>query len=310
MSCFTKPLFILSLLLVSPIALAKGDTGTRLTRNKIEINGEVLFETGSAQLKSGSQALLQEIATIMKGNPDLPIIQIGGHTDDVGEADGNKKLSARRAESVMRQLVSLGVPEDRLQAKGFGESRPVAPGKSPKARAKNRRVDFVVMRPLTFSGDVGLTVTTVSGSDDLKGTVGFIVGSTVHYAITDVISADLGLGYAMRGAKAESDKFSVGYIDIPVTGHYTLPLPYFGGFKPRVGGGLKFSFLTGAKFNDEDVEVNAMQTGLILATGGTYDLSFGLLSADMRYTHSLSAISDDIEGVKLSSFDLLFGLVF
>jgi hypothetical protein len=316
MSCFSKPLFFLSLFLMSPIALAKGDAGTRLTRNKIEISGKVLFETGSAQLKSGSQALLQQVATILKENPDLPVIQIGGHTDNVGEADANKKLSARRAKAVMEHLVSLGVPKDRLQAKGFGESRPVAMGKSSKAHASNRRVDFLVVRPLTFSGNVGMALTGVSGSDDLKGTAGLIVGSTAHYAVTDVVSTNIGLAYARRGFVAGSDdgaesaKFSAGYIDVPITADYTFLLPYWFGFHPRVGGGLKFSFLTGATYNGEPIEVNSMQTGLVLTSGGTYDLSFGTFSATWHYTIAMSGISEEVEGVKLNSNDLMLGLVF
>ncbi len=310
MSIFSKAVLFLAFLLVSPAALAKGDKGTRLTRNKIDIKGEVLFETGSAQLKSSSQALLEQVATILKENPDLPVIQIGGHTDDVGEADSNKKLSEKRAESVVRALIALGVEKSRLKSKGFGESRPVAPGKTQKARKKNRRVDFIVLRPLTFSGNVGLTATSVAGSDDLKGTVGFIVGSMAHYAVTDVISANTGLAYARRGAKAGSDKLSVGYIDLPITADYTFLLPYFGGFHPRLGGGLKFSFLTGAKYNDEPVDVNAMQTALVLATGGTYDLSFGTASFTHHFSIAMSGISENVEGVKLNSHDLMLGLVF
>ena len=82
-------LLLLALTLAPEAAFAKGDRETRLTRNRIEIAGEVLFESGSAQLQGQSHALLAKVAKILKENPDLPVIRIAGHTDSVGEADAN-----------------------------------------------------------------------------------------------------------------------------------------------------------------------------------------------------------------------------
>ena len=72
-------------------------------------------------------------------------IQVEGHTDSQGDADMNQRLSQQRAESVRRYMIDKGVSGDRLEAKGFGESKPLESGDSYEAMAANRRVGFVVI---------------------------------------------------------------------------------------------------------------------------------------------------------------------
>jgi len=79
---------------------------------------------------------------MLKAAPDLKI-SIEGHTDNAGEADDNKTLSANRAQSVLTTLVSLGIPADQLSSAGFGEEKPVADNRSEEGRTQNRRVELV-----------------------------------------------------------------------------------------------------------------------------------------------------------------------
>jgi hypothetical protein len=302
-------LLILPLTLNPQAAFAKGDGETRLTRNRIEIAGEVLFESGSAQIQAQSHVLLAKVAKILKENPDLPVIRIAGHTDAVGEADANKKLSARRAKSVQAHLVSLGVPADRLETVGHGESKPRAFGKSPAALKKNRRVDFVLVRPLTVSTVVGLSKSIASGAEGFSGTVGIQVGATGHYAVMDALTVDLGAHYAQRGAKTDEATIKLSYIDIPLTTTYTPSLPALAGIVPNVGGGMLFSLPIGATVNGESTK-GAMQTGVVLALGGTYEIPLGSMWFQTRYTKALKDASADFKGLKVSSFDLQLGMTF
>jgi outer membrane protein OmpA-like peptidoglycan-associated protein len=94
-------------------------------------------------------------------NPQIRKVRVEGHTDDRGAARHNLDLSRRRAESVRAHLVERhGIDASRLSAEGYGESRPLARGKSAKARAKNRRVELVIVpvieaSPTTIPVEVG-----------------------------------------------------------------------------------------------------------------------------------------------------------
>jgi outer membrane protein OmpA-like peptidoglycan-associated protein len=101
------------------------------------------FETGSATLKPTSAEQLKNIAEIMKAYPKVAL-KLGGYTDNTGNADANLKLSQKRAESTMQELVKLGVDAKRLQTEGYGEKYPVADNSTEEGRAKNRRIDLRV----------------------------------------------------------------------------------------------------------------------------------------------------------------------
>jgi len=104
--------------------------------------GEVLFDTNKWNIKPEGQAELDKGVAFLLKNPQLKV-EIQGHTDSTGAAAWNATLSQRRAESVMKYLVSKGVPAAQLTAKGFGPANPVAPNDTVEGRAKNRRVDFM-----------------------------------------------------------------------------------------------------------------------------------------------------------------------
>jgi outer membrane protein OmpA-like peptidoglycan-associated protein len=100
------------------------------------------FDTGKFDIKPDSQPIIDQIAALLKNNPDLKL-GIEGHTDNVGTAEGNKKLSEQRAKSVMNAVVKLGIAADRLSATGWGQEKPVADNRTEDGRAKNRRVEIV-----------------------------------------------------------------------------------------------------------------------------------------------------------------------
>ena len=101
------------------------------------------FDTNRADLKPESDAALEEIAKLLKLDPNLKLLVVG-HTDNVGGYDANMTLSDRRAAAVFQALTSKhGIPAVRLRAVGVGMAAPVAPNETEEGRAKNRRVELV-----------------------------------------------------------------------------------------------------------------------------------------------------------------------
>lgn len=110
---------------------------------KKALNG-VQFETGKSKIKGKTSfAILDDVVKVMQENPAYKL-NIGGHTDNVGNAEKNMQLSKERAAAVRDYLVSKGVEESRLAAAGYGDTKPVADNKTAKGRAENRRVAFEV----------------------------------------------------------------------------------------------------------------------------------------------------------------------
>jgi OOP family OmpA-OmpF porin len=114
----------------------------------------VTFEFNSATLTSDSRTVLDELAADLKRFPRLRI-ELQGHTDSVGADAYNLRLSSARANSVRDYLISQGVGEDQLTAKGFGETQPLEDNSTEQGRSLNRRV---VMNVLENPGDVEVTV--------------------------------------------------------------------------------------------------------------------------------------------------------
>lgn len=103
----------------------------------------IQFETGKSTIKKSSYGILNEIADILKENPDY-LVEIQGHTDNTGNAEMNLKLSDERAASVRQYLIDKGIDANRMTAKGYGLTQAVADNKTAAGRAKNRRVEFIV----------------------------------------------------------------------------------------------------------------------------------------------------------------------
>lgn len=115
-----------------------------LTSAKPIILKNVFFDTGSSNLRSSSFIELNRLRDLLEENPRLRI-QINGHTDNVGSDQDNLKLSNDRAKAVYDYLVQKGINGERLQFKGFGESRPLAGNETAEGRQQNRRTEFVVL---------------------------------------------------------------------------------------------------------------------------------------------------------------------
>ena len=103
----------------------------------------LLFTTGSATLEPQSTEQLNNIAAILKGYPAVHL-NIGGYTDNTGNAAKNVKLSQDRADSVASQLETMGVARNRLVAKGYGDQHPVGDNSTEEGRAQNRRISMLV----------------------------------------------------------------------------------------------------------------------------------------------------------------------
>jgi outer membrane protein OmpA-like peptidoglycan-associated protein len=98
---------------------------------------------GSDTLRDGAPAELERAALAVRDHASARVT-VEGHTDDVGSDDYNLALSERRARAVAAFLVQHGVPHDRVTARGFGKTRPVAPNDGDAGRRKNRRVELVI----------------------------------------------------------------------------------------------------------------------------------------------------------------------
>ncbi len=128
------------------------DKGAPIVTPDLKILQRVFFDTGKATIKRRSYPLLEAVALVMKGNPGIKLVQVQGHTDDVGNDASNMKLSQARADSVRKFLIDQGVEPERLNAKGFGETEPSKSidglrGRELKAaREKNRRVQFKILK--------------------------------------------------------------------------------------------------------------------------------------------------------------------
>jgi outer membrane protein OmpA-like peptidoglycan-associated protein len=117
---------------------------TRETARGLIVNlSDVLFDTGSANLKPGAREKLAKVAGIILAHPGLEMA-VEGHTDNVGSASYNQQLSERRADSVRDYLVRQGIGPSAVATSGFGEEQPVATNDTAAGRQQNRRVELVV----------------------------------------------------------------------------------------------------------------------------------------------------------------------
>ncbi|THF53562.1 peptidoglycan -binding protein [Allorhizobium terrae] len=125
----------------------------RIVGDRFVFQSEVLFPSGSADMNPNGQEEMTKLASaLIDLSKEIPsdinwVLRVDGHTDNVqmsgnGRYADNWALSAARAISVVKFLISKGVPADRLAAAGFGEYQPIAPGDTPEARAQNRRIEL------------------------------------------------------------------------------------------------------------------------------------------------------------------------
>jgi outer membrane protein OmpA-like peptidoglycan-associated protein len=125
--------------------LAVGAAAPAVVQTQLGALPTVEFENNSATLTAQGRAVVDNVASILKANPNVRV-SIEGHTDSTGTAERNLTLSQARAKTVLDTLVSLGIAPDRMTSTGFGESRPKVPGNDDASKAINRRVEFIVQQ--------------------------------------------------------------------------------------------------------------------------------------------------------------------
>jgi outer membrane protein OmpA-like peptidoglycan-associated protein/tetratricopeptide (TPR) repeat protein len=128
---------------LQPIVYKSEDVTKKIIREPIVLEN-VFFATASAKLKPESKVELDKLKALLEKNETLHI-QLNGHTDNVGKPEDNLMLSDARAKAVMEYLISQGIDKKRLQAKGFGETKPRHSNDSVSGRAANRRTEFEVL---------------------------------------------------------------------------------------------------------------------------------------------------------------------
>ncbi|MCB9764305.1 MAG: OmpA family protein [Alphaproteobacteria bacterium] len=128
----------------SEITIVLEPSTVKVDKEKIDLGDSVYFETNKAIIKPASYGLLDDVAKVMKEYPEIKLVRIEGHTDSRGDAAYNQQLSEDRANAVRTYLIDKGVEAGRLEAAGFGESKPLDPAETPAAWEKNRRVDFFI----------------------------------------------------------------------------------------------------------------------------------------------------------------------
>ena len=118
------------------------DAAIAIKENRIELKQRIYFAFDDAEILTRSYPILAEIAQVVSDHPEIGVVEISGHTDDLGSRAYNRRLSERRAAAVEQHLSVLGVEAPRLVHVGRGESQRLAQGVSDEARAQNRRVEF------------------------------------------------------------------------------------------------------------------------------------------------------------------------
>jgi len=124
-----------------------------LRETRLDILDKVYFAPGKAAIQSRSTRLLNQIARVLKSHPEVVRVEVQGHTDSNGGTAMNMTLSQARAEAVVGALIRRGVSADRMVARGFGPTQPIATNATRQGREKNRRVEFRVAQRRT-AGEV------------------------------------------------------------------------------------------------------------------------------------------------------------
>jgi|AntRauTorckE5430_2_1112549.scaffolds.fasta_scaffold11182_2 outer membrane protein OmpA-like peptidoglycan-associated protein len=125
------------------IGLARPDLEETLTQTGRYTFRSVRFPTASAELQPEAFPELETLANYLSAHPDIEV-EIAGHTDNIGQAGDNQKLSERRAGAVRQYLIERGIAAGRIVHRGYGETQPVTENSSAEGRQQNRRVECVL----------------------------------------------------------------------------------------------------------------------------------------------------------------------
>jgi len=130
----------------NPDPTINGCPRVEITAGELKIKERVEFATNSAEINKSSHELLDAVAEVLAGHPEIELVDIEGHTDDRGYAPNNRKLSQRRADSVKKYLMKKGIWGERMVTSGRGPDVPIASNTTDEGRAANRRVQFHIRR--------------------------------------------------------------------------------------------------------------------------------------------------------------------
>lgn len=114
-------------------------------KEQIAISDKILFAAWSARILEASHDVLDKLAEDILAHPELKRIEIQGHTARTKQPERMIELSLRRSKSVRDYLIKKGIETARLEARGLGDTAPIADNESPEGREKNRRVEFVIL---------------------------------------------------------------------------------------------------------------------------------------------------------------------
>jgi OmpA-OmpF porin, OOP family len=124
---------------------------TALQRDgSVAISGGILFAFDSAEINPSAEGIVTKIAGMMEQHPTLELAVVG-YTDNTGDFNYNIKLSKRRADAIVNQLMKDGVSKDRLAGVGVGPLNPIASNATPQGQAENRRVELVLIELEPYS---------------------------------------------------------------------------------------------------------------------------------------------------------------
>ena len=114
--------------------------------DRLELREPIAFDVGKATIKPESQPLLDEVARALADNAWIERLEVGVHTDERGADEYNLRVSSDRAGAVAAYLVAHGVASARVQARGYGETKPLCQEHVPTCWARNRRVELLVVK--------------------------------------------------------------------------------------------------------------------------------------------------------------------
>ena len=140
-----KPAVVVEEKPVEKVAPQPPDPIVVVGKTKMIRTEPIYFDTAKASIKAISFPTIEHVVDVMIEHADIKKVVIEGHTDNQGAYYYNKDLSSRRAQSVYRYMVAKGIDPGRLEAVGYGPDRPIADNDTTEGRARNRRVDFVII---------------------------------------------------------------------------------------------------------------------------------------------------------------------
>jgi OmpA-OmpF porin, OOP family len=117
----------------------------RVEGGEVKISEKIMFHKGKATIEPDSMKIVQAVAQVLKEHANIQGIEVGGHASTEGQEKANLTLTQQRVDSVVGELVKLGVEKNRMVAQGYGEYCPVDAGTSEASLEKNRRVEFKIL---------------------------------------------------------------------------------------------------------------------------------------------------------------------